>query len=266
MRHESVACPWHVCSSRTAAQGRQLKGCSTRPAQQYQRRPLPRAQVLLARLTMLCIGLQPPDRSSFKAILVEVVPTGISTAGDVAMSNLSLLYITITYYTVVKSSVPFWILLFSIAYGLQKARLDIMLVLLMISSGIAIASFEEDEPLAIGDSATKAASALAAEDVALLEDELLLGLDEGLDGGEELSSGGARQPVPLTASATHCRHSVAHISRLCTPRVVLAPSASRGKADKATTLTVGVRAPHAGLCCGCCGTGARFPRARGRSR
>ncbi len=102
-------------------------------------------KILLARLTMRCLGLRAPDFSSLKRLLVEVIPTGMSTAGDVAMSNLSLLYITITYYTVIKSSVPFWILLFSIAYGIQRPRADIVLVLLMISSGIAIASLEEDE-------------------------------------------------------------------------------------------------------------------------
>lgn len=52
-------------------------------------------------------------------------------------------YITVTYYTIVKSSVPLWILLFSIWLGLQKPRLVMFLILVVIGGGITLASLDE---------------------------------------------------------------------------------------------------------------------------
>ena len=59
------------------------------------------------------------------------VPTGAATALDIALSNLSAL-ISVAYYTIVKSAVPIWILLFSVCG--QRLRPTTVLVIAASSS------------------------------------------------------------------------------------------------------------------------------------
>ena len=72
---------------------------------------------LLSRLTLWLLDLHPivPLGTIHFAPYVGM---GIVTAADIALSNLSFLFITVTYYTIVKSSVPMWILAFSVALRL----------------------------------------------------------------------------------------------------------------------------------------------------
>ena len=46
--------------------------------------------------------------------------TGCATALDIGLSNLAFLFISVTSYTIGKSSVPMWILLMSVALRLQR--------------------------------------------------------------------------------------------------------------------------------------------------
>lgn len=45
---------------------------------------------------------------------------GCATALDIGLSNLAFLFISVTSYTIGKSSVPMWILLMCVALGLQR--------------------------------------------------------------------------------------------------------------------------------------------------
>jgi len=87
--------------------------------------------------------MAPLDFSSVAAkrdLILRIAPTGFTMAGDIALSNLSLLYISVTYYTIVKSSVPLWILGFSILMKLQTPKLELLLTVLCVGLGIALAS------------------------------------------------------------------------------------------------------------------------------
>jgi hypothetical protein len=52
--------------------------------------------------------------------LKRIIPTGIASAADIGFSNWSLQYITITLYTMSKSTVILFIFLFSILFKLEK--------------------------------------------------------------------------------------------------------------------------------------------------
>ncbi|GMF33470.1 unnamed protein product [Phytophthora lilii] len=69
------------------------------------------------------------------------VPIGVCTALDIMLSNLSLFYITVTFYTIVKSGGNVWNLLFSICLGHQRPSWPLFVVILLISSGIGLASY-----------------------------------------------------------------------------------------------------------------------------
>ncbi|KAK1937885.1 Solute carrier family 35 member C2 [Phytophthora citrophthora] len=69
------------------------------------------------------------------------VPIGVCTALDIMLSNLSLFYITVTFYTIVKSGGNVWNLLFSICLGHQRPSWPLFGVIVLISSGIGLASY-----------------------------------------------------------------------------------------------------------------------------
>ena len=81
--------------------------------------------------------------AGWRVILLEVMPSGIATAADIGLSNQSYLFISVTYYTIVKSSVPLWIMLFSACYGLLRIHASLVLVLLCICSGIILTTLKE---------------------------------------------------------------------------------------------------------------------------
>ena len=99
-------------------------------------------KVPASRLLMYCLGMPPVRFGSWRVIAFEVAPSGLAMTGDIAMSNLSFLYTTVTYYTIVKSSVPLWIMLFSAMYGLLRMRAELIVVLLFIAGGISLASVQ----------------------------------------------------------------------------------------------------------------------------
>ncbi|KAF0702950.1 hypothetical protein AaE_015620, partial [Aphanomyces astaci] len=69
------------------------------------------------------------------------VPIGLFTGADIVMSNMSLRYITVSFFTIVKSGGNVWNLLFSIALGLQHLSPSLFIVVLVICVGIGLASY-----------------------------------------------------------------------------------------------------------------------------
>jgi drug/metabolite transporter (DMT)-like permease len=90
----------------------------------------------LARYAMWLHAL-PPLRLDLSAPMgLAVAAAGMATAVDVACSNVALMYVSVTTYTIVKSSVPMWILAFSVCLGLRRLELRVLLVLCLILGGI----------------------------------------------------------------------------------------------------------------------------------
>mmetsp|Transcript_15059 Transcript_15059/g.17042 ORF Transcript_15059/g.17042 Transcript_15059/m.17042 type:complete len:459 (-) Transcript_15059:131-1507(-) len=79
----------------------------------------------------------------FTTWICAAVPVGITTALDVAASNASYLYVSIPFYTVVKSSTILFVLFFSILYRLQPFKLSLIAVATLISGGVALAVYGE---------------------------------------------------------------------------------------------------------------------------
>lgn len=78
------------------------------------------------------------------------IPCGLVTALDIGMSNLSLVRISITFFTMVKSSSPVWVLLSAFIFGLEKITCNLMMVGLLITGGEILTAFGEVEFDTIG--------------------------------------------------------------------------------------------------------------------
>ncbi|ETW05584.1 hypothetical protein H310_03328 [Aphanomyces invadans] len=68
-------------------------------------------------------------------------PIGLFTGADIVMSSMSLRYITVSFFTIVKSGGNVWNLVFSIFLGLQRLSPSLLFVVIVISAGIGLASY-----------------------------------------------------------------------------------------------------------------------------
>mmetsp|Transcript_2115 Transcript_2115/g.4098 ORF Transcript_2115/g.4098 Transcript_2115/m.4098 type:complete len:185 (+) Transcript_2115:138-692(+) len=82
---------------------------------------------------------------SWKTYLGISIPCGVITAADIGMSNLSLVRITITFFTMIKSSAPIWVLLSGFIFGLFPITPTLIMVGLLITMGEVLTSFGEVE-------------------------------------------------------------------------------------------------------------------------
>ncbi|EQC30777.1 hypothetical protein SDRG_11538 [Saprolegnia diclina VS20] len=69
------------------------------------------------------------------------VPIGLFTGADIVLSNKSLTYITVSFFTIVKSGGNVWNLLFSILLKLQEPSWALCGVVCFICTGIGMASY-----------------------------------------------------------------------------------------------------------------------------
>jgi solute carrier family 35 protein C2 len=63
------------------------------------------------------------------------VPCGLVTSLDVGLSNLSLVTISITFYTMVKASTPVFVLAWAYVFGIERITLNLLIVVAIIATG-----------------------------------------------------------------------------------------------------------------------------------
>ncbi|XP_041655630.1 solute carrier family 35 member C2 [Cheilinus undulatus] len=82
---------------------------------------------------------------SWRDYLRKVAPTALATALDIGLSNWSFLFITISLYTMTKSSAVLFILFFSLIFKLEEPNPFLILVVLLIASGLFMFTFESTQ-------------------------------------------------------------------------------------------------------------------------
>lgn len=73
------------------------------------------------------------------------IPCGFITAADVGLSNLSLVRISITFFTMIKSSSPIWVLLSAFIFGIEQVSCNLIAVGALIMAGELLTAFGEVE-------------------------------------------------------------------------------------------------------------------------
>uniref|UniRef100_K7G1M0 Solute carrier family 35 member C2 n=1 Tax=Pelodiscus sinensis TaxID=13735 RepID=K7G1M0_PELSI len=99
----------------------------------------------LTRALMRCYTKRSRVVLSWTDYLRRVAPTALSTALDVGLSNWSFLYITVSLYTMTKSSAILFILLFSLIFRLEELRMALVLVVLLIAGGLFMFTYESTQ-------------------------------------------------------------------------------------------------------------------------
>lgn len=77
---------------------------------------------------------------STKHYFEKVLPCGIAGSIEIGLSNLSFIFVALSLYTMIKSSSPIFILLTSFAFGLEKPKLNLIIIISIIASGIMLAA------------------------------------------------------------------------------------------------------------------------------
>lgn len=72
---------------------------------------------------------------SWKTFMLVSIPCGFVAAGDVGLSNLALVRITITFYTMVKASAPVFVVLSASLFRIETVTASLIIVVLIISAG-----------------------------------------------------------------------------------------------------------------------------------
>ncbi|KAL8510768.1 hypothetical protein ACS0TY_017544 [Phlomoides rotata] len=82
---------------------------------------------------------------SWRDYFTRVVPTAISTAMDVNLSNASLISISVTFATMCKSASPIFLLIFAVAFRLESPSVKLFGIMFVISVGILLTVAKETE-------------------------------------------------------------------------------------------------------------------------
>ncbi|KAM3320718.1 putative sugar phosphate/phosphate translocator isoform X1 [Capsicum chacoense] len=88
---------------------------------------------------------QPAGMISWRDYSLKVVPTALTTAMDVNLSNASLVFISVTFATMCKSASPIFLLFFAFAFRLESPSVKLLGIILVISVGILLTVAKETE-------------------------------------------------------------------------------------------------------------------------
>jgi solute carrier family 35 protein C2 len=121
------------------------------------------AQHLLARALL---AARPPRRArppplSWRAWARTVAPNGVATGLDIGFSNYSLVFISLSFYVMCKSTTPLFLLGFAIAWGLEKPSWELAAVVGVITAGLLLLVAGETRFDALGFVLVMSAAALA---------------------------------------------------------------------------------------------------------
>ena len=83
----------------------------------------------------ISLGSERVQRMGWQEWALISLPCGMVTSFDVGLSNLSLVTITITFYTMVKSSTPIFVLGWAYIFGIEKIGWSLISVVLVIALG-----------------------------------------------------------------------------------------------------------------------------------
>ncbi|KAJ1656210.1 hypothetical protein IWQ61_004185 [Dispira simplex] len=69
---------------------------------------------------------------------MSIVPCGAASGLEIALANGALIFITLSFYTMVKSSTPIWVLVFAFMFGLEQFTWPLLLQIFLICFGVAL--------------------------------------------------------------------------------------------------------------------------------
>ncbi|KAL0146246.1 triose-phosphate transporter family-domain-containing protein [Mucor lusitanicus] len=103
--------------------------------------------------------LRPTKRPSVSDYIYKVLPCALATSLDIGLSNLSLKTITLSFYTMCKSSTLAFVLIFAFIFKLEKPSWKLILIIVIITAGVVLMVSDETDFNLVGFIQVMAASA-----------------------------------------------------------------------------------------------------------
>jgi len=97
-------------------------------------------KLVMSRIVMRYAGISVPVVTT-ELYWRAIVPIGVSTALDVGMSNLAFRFVSVTFYTILKSGSLMWLLLWAVWMKVEVFTFKMSIIILVITVGLALASF-----------------------------------------------------------------------------------------------------------------------------
>jgi len=82
------------------------------------------------------------DHLSWGCYIKRVFPTAVAAALDISLSNWSFVFITVSLYTMSKSTCIIFILIFAILFKLEQPRVSSVFVILLIATGLFLFTYK----------------------------------------------------------------------------------------------------------------------------
>lgn len=121
------------------------------------------SQFFLARLLLStgCVSKTCEQPLTWKEYFKQVIPNGVATGLDIGLSNTSLAFVSLSFYVMLKSTTPLFLLMFAIIWGIEKMTWKLAGVVSIISCGLFLLVAGETEFNLVGFIMVLVASALA---------------------------------------------------------------------------------------------------------
>jgi len=97
---------------------------------------------ILQRTTHLLDGVQDVNMTK-DLFLKSILPIGVLFSGSLVLSNTAYLYLSVSFIQMLKAFTPVAILLISFAWRIQEPSKRLLVIVLMISGGVCLASYGE---------------------------------------------------------------------------------------------------------------------------
>lgn len=85
-------------------------------------------------------------RMPIKEYITKILPCSIASAGDIGLGNTSFRFITLSLYTMVKTSSLIFVLLWGVFFKLEKFTLRIFSIVCIMTFGVAMMIFGQHDP------------------------------------------------------------------------------------------------------------------------
>ncbi|KAI8616045.1 triose-phosphate transporter family-domain-containing protein, partial [Chytriomyces sp. MP71] len=89
-------------------------------------------------VTFVWPSMKPTRIPSKEDYFLKVLPCGLATGFDIGLSNSSLKVISLSFYTMVKSGAPVFVLMFAFLFGLEKPTWKLTGIIAIIVSGVLL--------------------------------------------------------------------------------------------------------------------------------
>lgn len=112
-------------------------------------------------LTHIFPSLKSTQQLSWNDYLTKIIPCAFTTGLEIGLSNSSLHNVTLTFYTMVKSGAPVFVLIFAFYFKLEKPSVKLTLVIIIICLGVLLMVVDETEFSLIGYAQVQSATIIS---------------------------------------------------------------------------------------------------------